>query len=143
MRHVTRMSRNSRRKKKLRRKLQNQSRKIYLKNWSRKQQNALQLRKQQMPLQSLMRYGITKHRIIIWRAMAQCRHSLHQRKRIFSAVNSTGSYKVRIYQQRIYRKQKQFQEQRRFLEKKMISPTLTHRQSGSVWKKQALWTGSL
>ena len=78
MRHVMRVSRNSRGKDTLRKYLKQsrqenagrkitrmQSRKNGQENRNRKKQYALRLRKLRMPLQSIMRYGTTKHRIIM------------------------------------------------------------------------------
>ena len=78
MRHVMRTSRDSRGKDTLRKYLKQsqqgnagrnttrmQSRKNGQKNRNRKKQYALRLRKLRMPLQSLMRYGTAKHRIIM------------------------------------------------------------------------------
>ena len=78
MLHVMRASRNSRGKDTLRKFLKQScqkkrrknlsrmpSRKTLQKNQNRKKQHVLRLRKLRMPLQSLMRYGTAKHRIIM------------------------------------------------------------------------------
>ena len=59
---------------------------------------------------------------------------------MFSAKISTEIYRGK--KQKIWLQSRELFQNQKILLKKMISPTLTHRQSGKVWKKPGLWTGS-
>ncbi len=74
-----------------------------------------------MPLQSLMRYGTVKRRIIMQQAMAQCRHLTHRRKQMFSAISSMKVLKQRIYRKQGRKKQKILHQSRKMLQRKRNS----------------------